>query len=174
MAAHSLSKHPQDRGQFIFVRKNLNIKLLKATLLQEAKTILDDRIKMAFDAMQAAQASANSESKSSAGDKYETGRAMGQIERDLNAHQYEKLKRERQTLDRIDICLAPNRVAVGSLVSTSVGKFWIAVSLGILTIDDQQTMVVSAASPIGQVLMGLQAGAEFVFQQKKATITSID
>ncbi len=128
---------------------------------------------MAFDAMQAAQASANSEGKSSAGDKYETGRAMGQIERDLNAHQYEKLKRERQILDRIDISLAPTRVAVGSLVSTSVGTFWIAVSLGVLNIDNQQIMVVSAASPIGQALMGLQMGSEFIFQQKKATIDKI-
>ncbi len=146
---------------------------MKEKLLHEAKTILDDRIKMAFDAMQAAQASANSEGKSSAGDKYETGRAMGQIERDLNAHQYEKLKRERQILDRIDISLAPTRVAVGSLVSTSVGTFWIAVSLGVLNIDNQQIMVVSAASPIGQALMGLQMGSEFIFQQKKATIDKI-
>jgi transcription elongation GreA/GreB family factor len=146
---------------------------MKTALLHEAKTILDQRIKMAYEAMQAAQASANSEGKSSAGDKYETGRAMGQIERDLNAHQYEKLKRERQTLDRIDIGLAPTRVAVGSLVSTSVGTFWIAVSLGILTIESRQVMVVSAASPVGQALMGLQVGAEFMFQQRKAVITSI-
>ncbi len=146
---------------------------MKATLLHEAKTILDDRIKMAYDAMQAAQASANSESKSSAGDKYETGRAMGQIERDLNAHQYQKLKQERLTLDRIDIDLTPNRVAVGSLVGTSVGTFWIAVSLGILTIDNQPTMVVSAASPIGQALMGLQVGDGFEFQKKKAIIEKI-
>ncbi len=146
---------------------------MKATLLHEAKTILDDRIKMAYDAMQAAQASANSESKSSAGDKYETGRAMGQIERDLNAHQYQKLKQERLTLDRIDIGLAPSRVAVGSLVDTSVGTFWIAVSLGILTIDNQPTMVVSAASPIGQALMGLQAGDDFEFQKKKSIIEKI-
>ncbi len=123
--------------------------------------------------MQAAQASANSEGKSSAGDKYETGRAMGQIERDLNAHQYEKLKGERQTLDRIDIGTGTHRIAVGSLVSTSVGSFWIAVSLGILNIDNQQIMVVSAASPVGQALMGLQAGDSFLFQQKKAMIEKI-
>jgi transcription elongation GreA/GreB family factor len=147
---------------------------MKSALLNESKTILDHRIKMAYDAMQAAQASANSEGKSSAGDKYETGRAMGQIERDLNAHQYEKLKIERQILERIDTSLTPSRVVVGALVQTSAGLFWIAVSLGILLIDNQKVMVVSAASPIGAILLGKVAGDDFFFQQKKCHIQTIN
>jgi hypothetical protein len=37
--------------------------------------------------MESAQQSANSEEKSSAGDKYETSRAMGHLEKDMHARQ---------------------------------------------------------------------------------------
>jgi transcription elongation GreA/GreB family factor len=123
--------------------------------------------------MQAAQASANEEGKSSAGDKYETARAMGQIERDMHAHQYEKLKQERQILDRIDLNLKPSRVMLGALVKTSAGSFWISVSLGFLMSDSEHVMAVSAASPIGVALIGKQVNDSFVFQQKTHTIQAI-
>ena len=53
---------------------------MKLLLLNTIKAQLDEKIQVALQAMKAAQESANAETKSSAGDKYETGRAMGQIE----------------------------------------------------------------------------------------------
>ena len=55
---------------------------LKPALHAACAAFLAERIAAATTAMQAAQESANSDTKSSAGDKYETGREMATAERD--------------------------------------------------------------------------------------------
>ena len=60
--------------------------LNKKQLYDLCQAVVQQRIDTARHAMTAAQESANEEGKSSAGDKYETGRAMAQIERDRHAH----------------------------------------------------------------------------------------
>ncbi len=60
---------------------------LKAKLKNFALDLIGQRMTTAKDAMQQAQESANSEEKSSAGDKYETGRAMGHLQKDMHARQ---------------------------------------------------------------------------------------
>jgi transcription elongation GreA/GreB family factor len=146
---------------------------IKQTLFAEATNQLEAKMQVAYYAMQAAQASANEEGKSSAGDKYETARAMGQIERDMHARQYEKLRIERQVLDRIDPEKSFVRVALGALVQTSTGWFWVAVSLGAMIVQEQQVMVVSVSSPIGSALMGKEVGHSFIFQQKNCIIEAV-
>jgi hypothetical protein len=56
----------------------------KIRLFEHCKNEIERRVANFEYAMMDAQASANSEDKSSAGDKYETGRAMSQIARDMN------------------------------------------------------------------------------------------
>jgi transcription elongation GreA/GreB family factor len=146
---------------------------MREKIIIKAKEILAEKIKVAFDAMQAAQASANEEGKSSAGDKYETARAMGQIERDMHARQYEKLRAEMTILERIDAHLTTKRVVLGSLVATSAGTFFISISLGIINIDSNAVIVVSAQSPVGMSLLGQEVGDAFVFQQKKCVIEGL-
>ncbi len=64
---------------------------IKTRLLALCHNYVDQRITNSKQAMDDAQAAANEEGKSSAGDKYETGRAMAQIERDKAAQQLCKL-----------------------------------------------------------------------------------
>jgi transcription elongation GreA/GreB family factor len=146
---------------------------MKPKIVTKAKEILTEKIKVAFEAMQAAQASANEEGKSSAGDKYETARAMGQIERDMHARQYQKLRTEMAVLERIDDHPTTTRVGVGALVATSAGSFFVSVSLGVINVEGGEAIAVSAQSPIGAALLGKEAGDSFVFQQKKVVIESI-
>lgn len=128
-------------------------------------------------AMQAAQESANDQSKSSAGDKYETSRSMGQLDRNMHARQFEQARQERTILERIEALPEKNayeRVAVGTLVKTTAGYFFIAVSAGAILIDKVKVLAVSAASPIGQILMGKQIKESFLFQGKKKVIETIE
>ena len=53
---------------------------IKQTLYNFCVTYINQRMATAQQAIHTAQASANEETKSSAGDKYETGRAMMQLE----------------------------------------------------------------------------------------------
>ena len=137
------------------------------------KTLLDERMHTAHAAMQAAQASANEEGKSSAGDKYETARAMGQLDRDMHARQYETARQERQLLDRLADVPPADRVVPGSLVRTSAGWFVLAVSAGRLAVDGQEVIAVSAQSPVGAALLGKRVGEGFVFLKKNAEVLQI-
>ncbi|MCY7350094.1 MAG: GreA/GreB family elongation factor [Cytophagaceae bacterium] len=145
---------------------------LKKQVFDQLKTTVDGRMQAAWDAMQDAQASANEESKSSAGDKYETARAMGQLDRDMYARQYEQARQERQILDRMDEATFP-RIGLGALVSTSVGWFAVSVSAGAMTVSGQKIIAVSPQSPIGALLMGKQVGETFVFGGKSAAVLEI-
>ena len=127
----------------------------------------------AQEAMQNAQDSANEETKSSAGDKYETGRAMAQIERDRHAQLFDQLRQERAVLDRIDPDFVFQRVGLGALVTTSVGVFFVSISAGMVVIDGQKVIAMSPQSPLGASLMGKQAGDSFLFQQKKGIIEGL-
>ena len=64
-----------------------NLPELKKLLIAHCTALLVQRITVSETAMKNAQESANSEDKSSAGDKYETSRAMGHLDRDMNAKQ---------------------------------------------------------------------------------------
>ena len=63
---------------------------------------IEQRIAAARTAMQAAQESSSSETKSSAGDKYETGREMANAERDRNAAHMKQAQQLQAELARID------------------------------------------------------------------------
>jgi hypothetical protein len=102
----------------------------KTTVIAHLKSLLDERMQVAWTAMEAAQESANDQGKSSMGDKYETSRSMGQLDRNMHARQYEQARQERVILEKISESEKPARAAVGSLLETTTGWFFIAVSLG--------------------------------------------
>lgn len=136
-------------------------------------SILEERMKVARDEMESAQLSANEETKSSAGDKYETGRAMAQNQRDMYARQYQQILAEKQVLDRIDPLFVSVRVIPGSYVATSNGDFFISVSIGPVKFENGQVMVVSPVSPIGRLLIGKQKNEKVIFQNKELLILGI-
>ncbi len=146
---------------------------MKEQLIEVIKHQINERMETAWNAMQAAQASANEESKSSAGDKYETARAMGQLDRDMFARQFEQARHEMLSLQRIQTGVEATAVIIGSLVDTTMGLFFIAVSLGSLTVEGKKIMVVSPQSPIGQLLMGKKIGESFNFRGQACTIKSL-
>jgi len=115
--------------------------------------------------MEAAQESANSESKSSAGDKYETGRAMAQLERDRHAQLLAEAKKIEQELSRLVIDKTYDTVQPGSLVTTDRGAFFISISAGKLTVDGKEYFAVSPASPLAMALAGRKTGDSALFNK---------
>jgi hypothetical protein len=142
----------------------------KAALITYMKELLDERMKAAWTAMEAAQESANDQSKSSAGDKYETSRSMGQLDRNMHAKQYEQIRLEKTVLERITTSASASRGAVGSLIATTAGWFFISVSLGVLKFEDETVIAVSSSSPVGLSLLGKAEGEKFRFQNKEQQI----
>ncbi|WP_128546667.1 3-oxoacyl-ACP synthase [Larkinella soli] len=145
----------------------------KEQLYARCLDVVRQRIDTARAAMEAAQAAANEESKSSAGDKYETGRAMAQIERDQHARQLAEALRLQQELARIDIGKPTPAVQPGSVVLTDQGNYFIAVGAGRITLGQTDYFAVSAASPVGTVLSNRRAGDRVLLHQKPILIRDV-
>lgn len=145
----------------------------KSVLIEHLKTLLGERMQVAWEAMEAAQESANDQGKSSMGDKYETSRSMGQLDRNMHARQYELARQERLILEKINEHDVPARSAVGSLLETTAGWFFIAVSLGAVKIENETVLAVSSSSPVGSSLIGKEAGSYFEFMKKQHKIVAL-
>jgi hypothetical protein len=145
----------------------------KNALIAYMKELLEERMQVAWAAMEAAQESANDQSKSSMGDKYETSRSMGQLDRNMHARQYEQIRQERMILERIGGSDVPERAAVGSLLQTSAGWFFISVSLGAVKFEGQTVLAISSSSPVGLSLLGKASGQMFKFMNKEHQVTAV-
>ena len=145
----------------------------KQNLYSRCQQYVQQHIDTARQAMESAQESANSESKSSAGDKYETGRAMAQLERDRHAQLLAEARKMEQELTRLDVDKDYDTVKPGSLVTTNRGIFFISISAGKLTADGTDCFAVSPASPVAAALMSHRAGDVVTFSTLAYQVLSV-
>lgn len=145
----------------------------KIALHQACLNRIDQRIVLAQKAMDDIQESANQETKSSAGDKYETSRAMMQQEKDKHADQLDQAQELRRQLELLDTAITQAQIQTGSLVQTNEGQYYLSVSLGKMVLDNQTVFVLSAAAPLGQALLHKRIGDKIVFQNRSIEILNI-
>lgn len=145
----------------------------KGIILKTCLDLVGSKIEITKKEMEAAQASANEETKSSAGDKYETGRAMSQNERDMHARQLAELMQTQKQLTAINPDHKSDKVELGAVVKSANGWFFIAASLGAITSNDMKLMAISAISPIAQAMLDKTAGDSFEWMNKSITIDKI-
>lgn len=118
------------------------------------------------------ETSRNNETKSTAGDKHEVGRAMAQSELENLTKRMNELKEQHSRLKQID--LNPSKSAqVGSLVYTSKANYFISTGYGKIEVDGENIFCISAGSPIGQILLRKKAGDKITFRDQEMTITEI-
>ena len=146
---------------------------IKQELYNKCVAYVQSRMDAAEQAFKAAEQASNDDTKSSAGDKYETGRAMMQQEKDRNTIQLNEANKLMVALNSISTKGASDVIETGSLVLTNGGKFYIAISAGTLVVDDENYFAVSAAAPICMQMMGKKAGDEFVVNGKKYGIEGV-
>lgn len=146
---------------------------LKHKLLELCVKYTDQRIATAQLAIQAAQASANEETKSSSGDKYETGRAMAQLEIEKNSTQLSAAREMASVLARIDPDKSVATVQAGSLVITNRGNYFIAIPAGELKVEGITYFAISPSSPLGACMSSLAAGQSFSFNGRQFTVESV-
>lgn len=115
-----------------------------------------------------------SETKSSAGDKHETGRAMLQLEREKIGQQLAEIDEMKTVLNKVQIDSKTNVVALGSLVYTSQLNYFIAISAGEFTIDNTSFYAISSNTPIGKLLIGKTINDTVLFNGNSIKIKKID
>jgi hypothetical protein len=147
--------------------------ILKKQLLEACSRYVDSRINTAKESMRYAQEAANEESKSSVGDKYETGRAMMQIESDKAAQQLDEAMKLKSILDGLPPDMSAEKVMLGSLVFTTTKKIFIAIGVGRLMLDENEFLVVAPGSPLGRALIGKKVKEKISFNNEMLTISQI-
>ncbi|MEQ9442037.1 MAG: 3-oxoacyl-ACP synthase [Cyclobacteriaceae bacterium] len=146
---------------------------LKKQVFAACQTRLSERIADLREEMRETKLAASEDTKSSAGDKYETGRAMLDMERErLSAHLNETGKMY-DLLASLSATKLYEQVQVGSLVATSRGIFYVSVGLGSVVVDGNAYYCISPQSPMGQALFGLSAGEETLFQGQAVQVTQV-
>jgi transcription elongation GreA/GreB family factor len=140
-------------------------KALKQQLLSHCQVQTEQRIAGIIDSLKKIEAARNGETKSSAGDKFETGRAMMQMEEAKLNRQLEEVLKVRQVLDQIEPQHTGERIAAGSLVATNRGNYFLAVGLGKVRLEKRVFFCTSMDSPIGKQLHGKQTGDSFTFNE---------
>ncbi|HWZ23056.1 MAG TPA: hypothetical protein VNW06_10405 [Cytophagaceae bacterium] len=146
---------------------------IKNILYQKCLDWLDNKIAIATKAMKDAQDSANSEEKSSAGDKFETGRAMSQIERDMNARQLAECNKQKQIVLNTDIVKKQEKVSLGALVRTEGAFYFICISAGNIEVGNASYYAVSVDTPIAKLILNKKVGEDFLVNGKKVRIKEI-
>ncbi|HYD20599.1 MAG TPA: hypothetical protein VEB40_03915 [Flavipsychrobacter sp.] len=130
-------------------------------------------IAAAQQAIADAREAAAGETKSSAGDKYETTREMMQQEIDLNSARLAEQQKLKATLDTIDPQHTSSVISSGSVVTTGQGDYFISISVGKLNVGGNTYYALSAASPLGSKLIGRSAGDSFLFNGKEVIIKNV-
>ena len=146
---------------------------IKTALLKACHDWLDLRFDHITTSLKEIKVSLEEESKSSAGDKHETGRAMLQIERENAGRQLAEAEKVRETLGKVDVAHASDHAHLGSLVFTSQGNYYLSISAGGIEIDGIQYFAVGPKSPIGTLLLGKIPGESFSFNEKEFKVISV-
>lgn len=146
---------------------------LKAQLVNQCKAILQQKITMLDKQLADFKKAANNETKSSVGDKYETGRAMMHNEMDKLKQQQAQALTAKAAFMQIQFDNNFDTIDLGSLIKTDKGTFLLAVALGKVVVQNQHYFVLSLASPIGQKLKGKKQGDSITLNNQCFTILKI-
>ncbi len=150
-----------------------NLLKIKEALYLQCLNAINYRYQTVQNTINEIQISLTSETKSSAGDKHETGRAMLQLEREKAGNQLAEIQKIKEVLFKIDASQTLKIVGLGSVVYTSQANYFIAISAGELIIAGVKFYAISPSTPIGQLLIGKRVGEEVVFRDQKFTINQI-
>lgn len=135
----------------------------KQKLVSLCQNTLTQKVNDLGKALREVTEAGNNETKSTAGDKHETGRAMMQLEQEKLGKQLQEAEVQLAEFERINFSLQSDKIILGSLIETNKGFFFIATSIGKVTIDSKSIFVISQHSPLGIALMAKNEKDTVVF-----------
>ncbi|MDG1730413.1 MAG: 3-oxoacyl-ACP synthase [Algibacter sp.] len=146
---------------------------IKQELYKLCLEYVENRFQTIQNTIKEIQESLGSETKSSAGDKHETGRAMLQLEREKAGNQLAEIQKLKVLLNKVNPEITHQKVALGSVVYTTQSNYFIAISAGEIVIASNTFYAVSAATPMAQLLLSKTVGDEVLFRNGTIKILKI-
>lgn len=155
-------------------KKNIKEKIeFKENLKTFCTVALTKRVDTILEAMKSSQESANNETKSSAGDKHETGRAMSQLENEMNGKQLLEINTELNAVNQVDVSKINHKAIIGSVVVCKHATFFILTGIGVQTINNNKVVFLSPKSPLALKLKEARSGEKFDFNKIKFEVLEV-
>ena len=144
----------------------------KIALKKACKSKLEAQIADWASRMQGLQKDLEADDKGSMGDKYETARAMLQMEMDKAGIQLSRLREQYALLGSLPDgpCAA---LVPGAIVHTEKENYFISLPLGKIVSGKKEYICISLQSPLGQAMKAGAAKKKFAFQGKTVAIKNI-
>lgn len=146
---------------------------IKKLLHGKCTEYIDHRIDSIQKKLDDVVESRSNETKSSAGDKHETGRTMMQLEEQKATVQLFAALEVKQKLNLINCNELQSEIALGSLVECNTGSYYISISAGKLVLEDSLYYAISMDSPIGKSLAYKRIGDLINFNDREIKVLSI-
>lgn len=145
------------------------MKSTKSQIQSNLRSILENTLEEARREYILAKESRDSDTKSSAGDKFETGREMMQREMDKLSALVDNTLNSIAKLDRLVDLPASVVISEGSLVETDQETYFISIGYGKL----DSIYAISIESPLGLELKGKRVGDRIEMRGRNITIKQI-
>lgn len=129
--------------------------ILKTRVHELCIELVKDKIKLIDDLYLSNQNALDSSTKSSAGDKHETSRAMIHLDQEKLSSQLLELNKSLRILSQINI-VENSSVKMGTLFKTDHSIYYISIGLGKVSLNGINVFVMSPVSPLSQKLIGLK------------------
>ena len=143
-----------------------NLKTKESLYLQCLKFV-ENRFNTIQSTINEIQESLTSETKSSAGDKHETGRAMLQLEREKAGNQLAEIQKIKESFSKINISNTSEFIGLGSVVYTNKSHYFIAISAGELKLENDVFYAISPNTSNWAIIMGKIVGDDVVFREQQ-------
>ena len=144
----------------------------KEELINIVRQKLSEKIENFEKLISETRASSN-DTKSSMGDKYETGREMLQQEINNLQIQLNEILKQKDFLKTI-IPKPSDKAEKGSIVKTEKGLFFISVSLGEIKVENEKIICISPESPLAKAMNGKQKDEVFSLNNMSQRILNIE
>ncbi|MFD2725741.1 3-oxoacyl-ACP synthase [Hyunsoonleella rubra] len=146
---------------------------IKKQLYQQCEVFIENRLVTVQKSIEDIQNALLSETKSSAGDKHETGRAMMQLEREKAGQQLAEIQKTKNTLSKINLDNPSDTISLGSVVYTSIHNYFISISAGELMVETQTFYAISPNTPIAKLLIGKTTGDRVSFRGQEFKVQMV-
>ncbi len=140
-----------------------NYRKLKQKIYQHCQEVLIIRIATAKAGIDEVHEFLLNDDKGSAGDKYETSRAMAHLEIENRQVALQNLIKMQSALHQFDTATSYTQPVPGALVVTDNGLFYITISLGKVIVSKQEVLVISYQAPIISALKNTTIGGTTIF-----------
>ncbi len=148
----------------------------RTDFIQHLEQYISDRIQTLQIEIEQLRLDISSDSKSTAGDKHETSRAMAQLEMEKLGSQIVDYQKFMQTIKQLsEVNNSQNKsITIGSLIELSNGWYFLGVGIGKILFKDSSIFCLSTQSPLGQQLINKSIGDEIKLPALNLKIIKIE